>query len=505
MRSYAVVGRLALVLLPLGSVPQNVAAQSLTERQAVEAFTDTLDTVQSLQVVEALVTSPANRPAGRDAMLHLRAGLVQLRRGELTEGRSALDAAIRSFDETTIHASEWPWPWLGLARARVALSERRAVVKPSRHQPLGDLYEDAAARDIARALELDSAFAPAAHFLAELLAESPGDYPPALHRGIRAAASVPRHGASIQLLLGRLERHLHHDSLALEAFRRYRLAGGDAGVAALESARTRAQMGAPSAAVATYLEGARAAGAAGYAAYRADLAYVATAAELAAFDSLITSVPLQNRASDSGQASDSTAAGEWLATFWRRRDAASLRESGERLAEHLRRWVYAMREFRVMNRYWDTDGARTATRRADLGGGELMDIHSSLNELIVATTLTAPPVEGSVSLRHSTVDDLGFMYIRHGEPRARVHCPGGTLDEPPSVSWVYAMPEGTSIVHFSRGRLRQRRVSSPSELEKRHTAREASPRRHASTGLRRLIRASALLRWNVKARLPCAC
>src|SRR5690606_3329409 len=150
-----------------------------------------------------------------------------------------------------LHARGWPWPWLGLARAKLGLRERGAVVKASMHQSDGDLYEDAAARHLARALESDSTFTAAAHFMAELLAESPGDYPSSLHRAVRVAAAVPAHGPGMQLLLGRLERQLGNDSTALTAFRTYEVLGGDPGIAALEMARVRAQLGQLDAAAAT--------------------------------------------------------------------------------------------------------------------------------------------------------------------------------------------------------------------------------------------------------------
>jgi hypothetical protein len=63
------------------------------------------------------------------------------------------------------------------------------------------------------------------------------------------------------------------------------------------------------------------------------------------------------------------------------------------------------------------------------------------------------PIGGRAGQGHRIVDDRGFMYVRHGEPRARVHCAGGGgLGAPPTTSWVYTVPEGTWIVHFARGR-----------------------------------------------------
>src|SRR3546814_16570794 len=45
------------------------------------------------------------------------------------------------------------------------------------------------------------------------------------------------------------------------------------------------------------------------------------------------------------QAGDSVSA--WLTRFWQKRDALELRSPGDRLEEHLRRWVFVYRDFRL--------------------------------------------------------------------------------------------------------------------------------------------------------------
>ena len=204
-----------LALLDSFGAAADLSAQESAARAAIAAFDDTLSAITSPAELTSFADDPANQPDGRDPLRHLRRGLVLLRLGELGEGRESLDEAIRSFDEATLHARGWPWPWLGLARAKLVLAERGAVVKPSMHQQLGEHYDDAAVTDLARALEIDSTFTPAAHSMATLMAESPGDYPEILHRAVRATAAVPAHGPGMQLLLGRLERHLRRDSVAL--------------------------------------------------------------------------------------------------------------------------------------------------------------------------------------------------------------------------------------------------------------------------------------------------
>lgn len=424
---------------------ESLAAQAPTARAAIAAFDDSLAAITSLDQLAPFLDAPANHAGGRDPMRHLRHGLVLLRQGAITGSRDPLDDAIRAFDDATRHSSsEWPWPALGLARARLALAELGAVVKPSRFQSLGELHPDAAADDLARALSSDSTFTPAAHLIAALLADWPGDYPESLHESVRAAAAVVTHGPGMQLLLGRLERHLGRDSAALAAFRTYAARGGDRGVALLESARTLSRMGDDDGGRQAYLDGVLQAGRPGRSAYRADLAYVVSRGELAEYDALA------QRTADGGGGLDpgsGQALAEWVSALWRRRDAAALRSPGDRLAEHLRRWSYAMHEFRVPSRYWDTPAARTATRRTDITGTT-----EDLTELVMASTLTVGPVGDAEPEPGRIVDDHGFIYIRHGEPSARVHCPGGD-GNPPTVTWVYDFPEGTVLLHFAGGRL----------------------------------------------------
>src|SRR4029077_11294402 len=73
--------------------------------------------------------------------------------------------------------------------------------------------------------------------------------------------------------------------------------------------------------------------------YRNDFSWIATPQELASFDSLPTTA---TRAS-------------WLKEFWGKRDVADVRKPGERLAEHYRRGVYAIRTFGLVSphRHYD--------------------------------------------------------------------------------------------------------------------------------------------------------
>src|SRR5690606_31344329 len=100
------------------------------------------------------------------------------------------------------------------------------------------------------------------------------------------------------------------------------------GVTQLEQSRTLMALGRPDEAVATYLAGLDGLSLVGSLSYRDDLAWIASVEELRAFDSLPRAELPQ-----------------FIRRFWRERDVLNLRSPNERLAEHLRRWVYVHEEF----------------------------------------------------------------------------------------------------------------------------------------------------------------
>src|SRR5690606_24943804 len=321
--------RASALLLVLGLCAPSVAAQSPEDRQALAAF----DSVLTAMNPEEL---GGHRDAARaqsviDPLPLIRQGLVQLRLAQHQDTRQPLDRAEAAMDEAVYRAPDnWPWPWYGLARAKLALAEMGVTAKASMHQPEGDTYRSAAFRALAHSLEADSSFAPAAALLAEVLLplgerELSGD----LQRAVRRAASSGA-GPAPLLALGRVYRNLGKPDSALTAFRGFVARGGDSGVGLLEQARALHALSDTIAAIAAYDRGAVAAGKAGRRSYRLDLAWIASPAELAAYDSL----PLDSIS-------------PWLMAFWSNRDAAQLRAPGERLLEHLRRWRYVHEHFQV--------------------------------------------------------------------------------------------------------------------------------------------------------------
>src|SRR5690606_27180512 len=229
---------------------------------------------------------------------------------------------------------------------------------------------------------------------------------------------------------------------ALTAFRDFVAAGGDSGVGLLEQARALHALGDSIHATAAYDQGAAAAGKAGRRSYRLDLAWIASPAELAAFDSL----PLDSIS-------------EWLTAFWANRDAAQLRAPGDRLLEHLRRWRYVHQEFRVTGRQ-DSGGFVAST--TDCGPSGLMN---ALNPEALSSDLQfyMPGVIPATRSGRRFIDDRGIVYMRHGEPDARA---GGGSERTlgpgeytpigaeirPSQSWKYSLPTGALIFHFCGSR-----------------------------------------------------
>src|SRR5690606_22033665 len=211
---------------------------------------------------------------------------------------------------------------------------------------------------------------------------------------------------------------------ALAAFQGFVAAGGDSGVGLLEQARALHALGKAAGAVDLYARGAAAAGEDGRRSYRRDLAWIASPAEMAAFDSL----PLDSISN-------------WLTAFWSNRDVAQLRAPGERLLEHLRRWRYVHQEFQVTGRQ-DAGGFVAST--TECGPSGLMDAMNS-ETFSSDLQLYMPGVLPATKSGRRVIDDRGIVYMRHGEPDARA---GGNPQ-----SWKYNLPTGTFVFHFcgSRG------------------------------------------------------
>ncbi len=122
------------------------------------------------------------------------------------------------------------------------------------------------------------------------------------------------------------------------------------------------------------------------------MAWIATPAELAAFDRL---------------APDSV--GMWLRRFWSGRDVEDARRPGERLVEQFRRYAYAREHFRLTTRHR----------------------HYDIEETYRDTT-------------QQEFDDRGVIYMRHGEPDGRARYSDQYVE--PNETWVYRRQPGPDLV-----------------------------------------------------------
>src|SRR5438128_4287974 len=392
------------------AVPLALSAQDAADRAALERLRDSLAGVTdstALRRLEAATVEVAKRHRD-DPLIHLRLGFIAYRSGELAGSKAHYDDAAGEFEWAGELKPDWPYAWYGLGLAELAQGEHAIIVIENLRQQLGKDYLSKAARAFARATQADPSFAQAGIDLANAALQQ--RIQPRLQVALEAvrlaAASPAGRIPDVQLARGRVEREVGEADSAVAAVRTELAVGGDSGVGLLELARTAYLMRRPEEGRAAYYAGARAATSAALGLYRTELSYVATAAELAAFDSLATPA----------------ARAAWLERFWSRRDVVEARAPGERLAEHYRRWFYARRNFRLVSRhrhYDITERYRTA---------------------------------------QTEFDDRGLIYIRHGDPdrRAQYSSPGTVLGSglEPNESWLYRHPppDGNLIFHFvSRG------------------------------------------------------
>ncbi|MEO5826439.1 MAG: hypothetical protein ABIR59_11170 [Gemmatimonadales bacterium] len=146
--------------------------------------------------------------------------------------------------------------------------------------------------------------------------------------------------------------------------------------------------------------------------YRRDLSWVTTTAEMKEFGSL----------TDAARAN-------WIRDFWASRDGRDGLVPGGRFAEHVRRVDIAVGEFAIHPKRGKVPVARVAN-----SSGSAFDL----------TVGSGSPLRDFVP-RQGQVDDRGTIFIRHGEPDARLAINSGI------ESWVYEREGGDNlVVHFSQ-------------------------------------------------------
>jgi len=410
---------LTFVVTSLSS-PGRLISQVASARSRLDALRDSLAGHHDIAALDGLVETQDN-----PAAMSLRRGLILLRQGELSRGRESSDESLHQIEHTIDLEPNWPYAWYALGLVRLAMWSRGFVVKATPYHGLGISYRRAAMDAFGRAIRADSSFYPASDALAGLVVAMghrliDQDFVPPL-QGAACAAGAP---ATVPLALFRLEFGAARYDSALGSLADYLKRGGDSGVARLEQARTLEALGRRSEAPEVYAEGLRQMGEAGRAEYRADLAWVAAEWELAEYDSL-----------------PQTQLSAWVTRFWQERDALALRQPGERLAEHLRRWVLVHQSYLI---HRPDDAPIHAEGQTSMDQQNLFTEYDE-DVALVMTNLSLG-TGGFATYRRTQweVDDRGVIYLRHGEPNAKAFDPSG----PPNESWAYDLPDGRRIFHF---------------------------------------------------------
>ncbi len=388
---------LSVALVTTGGMAA-LTAQRPAERVELERYRDSLAMVTDLPALrqgEAALIAVA-RANTRDAMLHLKLGMIALRMGELATGserRRHYDDASGEFEWATQEEPGWPWGWYGLGLAELGVGDSEFSLFRGLQTMLG---RDALTRSVnafARSAAVDPSFVSALVELGNTALRQRVNVRTgvAMEALRRAASTVSQDSPELLLIRGRVEREAGSLDSSLVILRRLVARDGTNAVARFELAATMLILGRQDGASEWY----RALGEAGSAAidlFRNDLQHVMQDSTLA-----LLLLPPAKRV-------------EEVRAFWDRRDDEELYPRGSRLSEHYRRLDHARRHYRLVSTFRQYD---------------IVERYRSTQQ---------------------EFDDRGVIYIRHGEPddRATVSAPG--LE--PNESWLYRRSPRNLVFHF---------------------------------------------------------
>ncbi len=401
------------------------------------------------------VRTPATLPRARCAngvksFRRLCDALVAVRYAELTAQPADAHHADELAQRALLDVPKSAAAWYALGLDRLQLVALHALAHEGPLQPLGVSNEAAAGYALVHALELDAALQPAA----EALALAP--LPPPREGASRLAERVAMlrrvrdiltpqalYGAGrVELAGGSPDSAVADLQLALARGNR------DSGVIAIGLARADYLAGHPEAGRAAFLAGAGDSTAAARDLYRKQVAWVASPAELATWDAL-------------GAAQRPA----WLADFWAQRDVAEGHADGARLAEHFRRYEYALTRYPLL---LPGTGRNRVVQNEDEFVGEMHDaIRTSQHE-----AAGVGQDEGTVEQRDARLqafeendhlygvdspfhylpvdqdelDDRGVIYMRHGKPDEVAASGAGHAA---MEIWVYHLPTGPLTLQFT--------------------------------------------------------
>ncbi len=345
---------------------------------------------------------PPSKAGPGGAAGDLRSALYQLRAGLLRHDRGGLELALTNLDWLASRRSKWPWPSYGLALGFVAMARARMPVLESDGQKPGESHVEAAWRNLAESIKDDPDFEPTRELAIRLLVPEGDRQLRGDERAVLQVLLQREHPEADALLVwARILRSRRKYDSALVALDRARDAGGDRSRLALERARVFRALGETKTASTAYWEGVDQLTPVGREAYRYDLAWIMDPDSLPLFDTVPTEmVPA------------------WLHRFWDERDAAAVNRPGERLEEHLRRWVYAFDHFRVFNPWRLTMYSRVEYTFEGLDPCVQND--SSLYRLLAREQPSYPT---DLRVREPLIDHRGLIYLRHGTPFRTVQGP----------------------------------------------------------------------------------
>ena len=376
----------------------------------------------------------------------IRRALLQVRHADLTDNRAEIELVLTNM-QVLANRTDWAWPHYVMALAFEAMARKRWVETLSDGKELAERHSDAVWRTLRAALDRDETFAPARRLLGALTAAQ-GDrfLRPDQVTALQREARQPDADPDALLAWGRHLRTLREYPAALTAFSQALNRGGDHGRLALELARTVMATRDPAAAVTSYWDGLAGLTPVGREAYRFDLAWITDSTALADFDRLADS-----------------AVEPWLRRFWNARDAEAANHPGERLREHLRRWVVAMENYRALSPWSDAFFTRVEL-------GFEYDPHESVRPVYGASETSGkmaycirqdaamfeqlwhmqPSHAGDLRSREPLLDHRGLVYLRHGEPQRRIDgggAPGGGL-----LGGQIVRPPRWSVVNVGQAR-----------------------------------------------------
>lgn len=408
--------RLAVTTLVLLS-PLALRAQSPTERAALAAWNDTVQHVTT-PVALGTLDGPSRRGSGRAG--EVRRALYQVRHADLVDSRGEIELVLTNM-QIAANRTKSPWPHYVMALAFEAMARKEWIETVSDGKKPAERHTDATWRTLREALDVDPSFVPARRMLGDLAAAGGDRF---LRRDqVRALdreAKQPDADPDALLAWGRHLRTLREYPLALATFDRAIVRGGDAGRLQLERARTLQALGSAARASDAYWAGLASPTGATREMYRFDLAWITDSAALADFDA----VP------------DSSIA-PWLRRFWNSRDADAANHAGDRLNQHLRRWVKAMEDYRALSPWKDAFFSRVemgfdyaAMDAAPLTENQPVAKKSSCTKMDAAMFdqlwQMQPAHRGDLRLHEPLLDHRGLVFLRHGEPQRRIDGGGAT-------------------------------------------------------------------------------